>query len=333
MLLPTYETTNSLPLHLSAVDAPISDTAFESRAAGARNMTAVKAGGHSVVGDRNEALSLAAYSTDPTGRNSLGPSAVYAGILSGGQGSGFESYNITLCARRPLNYARWWNGTSWAPVASTPTSADHLCVAITADKNSSPSARDIANTYVAGGYDDAAPSLKLTARNGADGSQAYASGAWSTTNVSVQLEAQDALPGSGISGVYYAVDSRGCTATQITGCQKYTAPVTVSASGAHKLVAFAIDGAGQVAAQTLDVRIDRALPVTTAQVVTVGDKSVFTLSATDVGSGVAVTQYTVNGYTTLSYTGPISLPLGTRIYVRSIDQAGNIGIWHRVSST
>jgi hypothetical protein len=81
------------------------------------------------------------------------------------------------------------------------------------------------------------------------------------------------------------------------------APITVDAPGAHKLEYRSVDAAGNVEQiHSLDVNIDGAAPTTRAQVdQSNGGPATVTLVADDSGSGVAKTEYRVDGGAWTSY--------------------------------
>jgi len=129
---------------------------------------------------------------------------------------------------------------------------------------------------------------------------------WQTTApVTVGASAEDTR--SGLAGIRYSTNGAATTAT-------YTAPVEVSTQGTTTLGYAAIDNAtNQSATQTVSVKLDTEAPVTTATGLETSpgdtwqtsDTWPFSLSATDTGSGVVATTYTVDAQPGELYTGPV----------------------------
>lgn len=153
----------------------------------------------------------------------------------------------------------------------------------------------------------AAP-LTTAALSGPQGDNGYFRGA-----VTVTLTARS--PSSTVTGTFYTLDGG---ARQI-----YTAPFTVSGDGTHTVTFFSTDAAGNTeATNTLTVKIDATAPVTTAT----SAGSQVTLSATDDGSGVAQTVYTLDGGPQTIYSSAFTVTGAGAHTVRyhSIDKAGNV---------
>ncbi len=151
-----------------------------------------------------------------------------------------------------------------------------------------------------------------------------ATSGWRNTAQTVTLTATDV--GSGVAGTSYSIDGGPTLA--------YSGPFTVSAPGSHAVTYFSIDNGGNVELpQTGYVNIDVA-PVTTAtpplaSSATSGWRNTaqtVTLTATDVGSGVAGTSYSIDGGPTLAYSGPftVSAPGSHAVTYFSIDNGGNV---------
>ena len=88
----------------------------------------------------------------------------------------------------------------------------------------------------------------------ADGN-AYVFGNWTNGNVLVSLSANDSS-GSGVDKTYYKLDS----ASQ----QTYTAPINVTTEGAHTLLYWSVDLAGNEETQhSASIKIDKTAPVVT----------------------------------------------------------------------
>jgi hypothetical protein len=91
------------------------------------------------------------------------------------------------------------------------------------------------------------------------------------------------------------------------------APIVIDEPGRHTLEVRSVDGAGNVEpVQTLRLDIDPAAPVTTASVDQPGGSgpATVTLQPSDVGAGVARTEYRVDGGDWTEYAGPTETILG-----------------------
>jgi hypothetical protein len=139
---------------------------------------------------------------------------------------------------------------------------------------------------------------------------------WNNGSVTVSFTCSDAL--SGLSGA--------CPPS-----------VTLSTEGANQTVSRSVsDNAGNASTASVTINIDLTKPVTTASVSgTVGNNgwykapapAVLTLTATDNLSGVALTNYTVNGGATQTYSGPVTFSDGKYTVVYwSTDRASNVEI-------
>ena len=148
---------------------------------------------------------------------------------------------------------------------------------------------------------------------------------WYTGSVQVTLSATDAT--SGVASTEYQVD--GGTLQNYSGSS-----FTVSGDGMHTVTFYSIDNAGnQEANETATFKIDGTKPVTTAGLSgTAGTNGWYTssvqvtLSATDATSGVASTEYQVDGGTLQNYSGSSFTVSGNGIHTvtfYSIDNAGN----------
>lgn len=106
------------------------------------------------------------------------------------------------------------------------------------------------------------------------------------------------------------------------------ATVTLEKEGANKVSFYSVDKAGnREEEQIIEVELDRTAPVTTANVPTTWSKEDVTvnLTASDEGSGVAKTMYSLNGS---EYTEGTSFTVNkegvNKISFYSVDQAGNV---------
>ncbi|SNY69449.1 Ig-like domain (group 3) [Paractinoplanes atraurantiacus] len=137
--------------------------------------------------------------------------------------------------------------------------------------------------------------------------------------------------GSGVDTVEYALDN--------AAFQAYTAPVAVTAVGAHTLRYRATDKSGNVSTVgslaftvVAPQQQDTTPPTVTAQLA--GDRDgdgnyvgtvTATLTATDAGSGVARIEYSLDGAAFTAYTQPlvINTPGMHMLHFRATDNAGN----------
>ena len=141
------------------------------------------------------------------------------------------------------------------------------------------------------------------------------SGGWHVTNPTLTLATE-----AGATTEYKLGDG---------AYQAYTAPVVLDAS---TTVSYrSKDAAGNVEeAKTVAVKIDKTAPVTTATSSPapgadgwISGAAKVTLAATDAGSGVASTQYAIDGGEWVTYTAPFDAPFGEHtLRVRSTDVAG-----------
>jgi len=128
----------------------------------------------------------------------------------------------------------------------------------------------------------------------ASGLQADNHSGWRTTSQSVTLTAAD-TGGSGMLAVTYTLDGG--------APQFYSNPFTVAGDASHTVTYYATDAAGNVeATKTGYVNIDSTKPLTTATGLQATSDSGwalgaqnFTLAASDGGSGIAATYYTLDG--------------------------------------
>lgn len=142
----------------------------------------------------------------------------------------------------------------------------------------------------------------------------------------VTLSATDA--DSGVASTEYKLDDGAWTA--------YTAAVAVNAPGAHMLSYRATDAAGNVSEEGMAhftvVQEDTTAPTATGLVVGQQDENgayvgsaMVTVSATDEGSGVATTEYKLDGGAWTAYTQAVqvSTPGAHTVLFRATDLAGN----------
>jgi N-acetylneuraminic acid mutarotase len=147
---------------------------------------------------------------------------------------------------------------------------------------------------------------------------------WYVSDVQLTL-ASSADAGSGVARQEYSLD--GSTWTT------YTVPTGITAEGNLNLQVRSVDNAGLIGAiASTNVRVDRTPPATTVVLTGTsgadgwyGSTVQVTLVAQDAASGVAATEYTLNGSDWIAYTAPFTLSAeGTSAFsFRSRDNAGN----------
>ncbi|HEY0450851.1 ThuA domain-containing protein [Actinophytocola sp.] len=149
-------------------------------------------------------------------------------------------------------------------------------------------------------------------------------GGFYTGPVTVTLAGADEQGGSGLDKTEYTVDGGAWV--------PYTAPFSVSGDGTHQVQYRSADKTGNVeAAKTLAVKVDATAPLTTAQFAPPNDGGwnsgavPVTLAATDATSGVASTEFSLDGGAWKPYTQPVDVSGdGTHtVAYRSKDKAGN----------
>ncbi|MCL2736527.1 MAG: hypothetical protein FWD75_07860 [Propionibacteriaceae bacterium] len=105
------------------------------------------------------------------------------------------------------------------------------------------------------------------------------------------------------------------------GSQSPSDPIVVSTEGTTTISAMATCDCGAASdVATLEVRIDKTAPTVTAAV----SGGVLTLTAMDALSGVASSQYSLDGTTWTPYTGPVAVAGPATVRYRATDKAGNV---------
>ena len=166
---------------------------------------------------------------------------------------------------------------------------------------------------------DRTPPVTAAALSGAAGQNG-----WYVSDVQVTLTPSDGA-GSGVARTEYSLDN-GATWTPSAGT------IVLAAEGISRLQFRSIDNAGLMeAAKTVDIRIDKTAPLTTAALAgTAGDNGWYrssvqvTLSATDAASGVARTEFSLDNAAWAAYTGPMTVSAAGihTLQYRSTDAAG-----------
>ncbi|MEU7186775.1 family 16 glycoside hydrolase [Streptomyces sp. NPDC045369] len=183
-----------------------------------------------------------------------------------------------------------------------------------------------------GGADTTPPETSATVDGVRNDAGAYVGGA------TVTVAASDT--GSGVATVEYAVGGG--------AFQPYTAPVLVREPGTYQVRYRATDKAGNTAAEKSagftvvappgDTTPPRTSATTEGQRNSDGEylgRATVTVTATDDGSGVASTEYSLDGGPFLAYTAPVVVDRTGRHTVahRATDRAGNTSEAVRVSFT
>ena len=145
---------------------------------------------------------------------------------------------------------------------------------------------------------------------------------WHTaTPVSVELAATDA---GGVARTEYRLDGGDWTA--------YTEPVVVTGDGVHRVEYRSTDTSGNVEqVKALELKLDATAPVTTATFASPGESGwhggavSVVLTAADPASGVARTEWSLDGGAWTAYSRPVPVSGdGTHTLLhRSVDTAGN----------
>ncbi|MFG2888930.1 OmpL47-type beta-barrel domain-containing protein [Streptomyces sp. NPDC048248] len=221
-----------------------------------------------------------------------------------------------------------------APVVIDKVGAHTLRYRATDKAGNAAAEKSTAFTVASPPTDDTTPpetSVKLDGEQDADG--AYIGSATATVSASDT--------GSGVNTIEYALDDG--------AYQPYTTPVMVHDAGAHTFRYRAADKAGNAAPEkSADFTVvtppaeDDTPPETTAEVT--GDKNsdgnyldraTVTLTATDGESGVAKTEYAMDGGPFLAYSTPVVVDRAGRHTVahRATDEAGNTSQARTVSFT
>jgi hypothetical protein len=149
------------------------------------------------------------------------------------------------------------------------------------------------------------------------------SGWYTSATVGITLSPSDNA--SGVAFTYYTIDGG--------SRQTYSAPLPVSGEGMHTVAFYSVDVAGNIEdTHSVSFKIDSVAPHTDISLGgTKGNPDFYTsavtvtLTPSDATSGVAATEYSLNGGARQPYTGPITLSsdgMYTLVY-DSADAAGN----------
>jgi hypothetical protein len=143
---------------------------------------------------------------------------------------------------------------------------------------------------------------------------------WYDDAVSVTLRGSDGGGGSGIRATEYRIGGGAWTA--------YSSPVVLSNVGTYAIEFRSTDVAGnaETAGAPVTVQVDGSAPHTQALLQRGAAASSVTLTATDAGSGTAMTEYRLDGDAFQPYAGPVTVAANGAhlLEFRSRDRAGNL---------
>jgi hypothetical protein len=226
------------------------------------------------------------------------------------------------------------DGAAWAPYSApvlVSVLGAHTVLFRATDEAGNVSAEGTTSfTVVADSSDTTAPVVDAEVSGTQDADGNYVDVA------TVTVSATDAE--SGVASVEYKVDDGAWTA--------YTAPVAVNTPGMHMVSYRATDEAGNVSAEGMAhftvVQEDTTAPTVTGQVVGQQDENgayvgsaMVTVTASDTGSGVASTEYKLDGGAWTVYTAAVqvSAPGEHTVLFRATDSAGNVSAEGSVTFT
>jgi predicted double-glycine peptidase len=148
-------------------------------------------------------------------------------------------------------------------------------------------------------------------------------GSWYSGPVTINFKATD-QSGFGVANTSYAIDKQ--------PVQLYRGEFAIKDPGKHVVTFHSVNFSGsREADKTVEIDVDQAPPSTTATMDGVRDASgayqspaKLVLAATDDGSGVAKTTFTLDSGAVQTYTAPVVLSPGPHsVSYSSVDQAGN----------
>jgi peptidoglycan/xylan/chitin deacetylase (PgdA/CDA1 family) len=269
-------------------------------------------------------LALRAYA--PTGQVTLANlEALVTGAATKGGWVPIGISKVCSQAQDPSNYATCTSSSGWIDLGDLNTFLGWVQSA--GQSNGAPAGTAFSTIGGASTpVDTVAPTTTISCNGSPCQSTTY------TSTVTAALAATDT--GSGVASTHYTTD--GTTPTQSS--PSYTVPLRLTSSATVKYRSW--DNAGNaeatVGSQTIQVQQG---PDTTPPVTTISCNGAacsnngytapvtVTLSATDVGWGVANTYYTTDGSTpttsSTAYTGPFTVKQNTTVKFFSTDLAGN----------
>jgi hypothetical protein len=143
---------------------------------------------------------------------------------------------------------------------------------------------------------------------------------WYDDAVTVTLRGSDGGAGSGIRTTEYRIAGG--------AWQVYSGPFALSNVGTYSVEFRSTDVAGnaETAGAPITVQVDGSAPVTQAALARSASSARVTLTATDGGSGTAMTEYRLDGGAFHPYGGPLTVATlgGHLLEFRSRDRAGNL---------
>jgi len=323
-----YGTDNSGPKNFTLQTPPAGDWTVETKVDGSAFNQAYQQGGLIVYGDDANYVKLDYVTDSATGRRIELRSEVGDAV----QEPQPTANNLTqgvwwLRLTRSGNVYRGFyssDGTTWTELGQTVTNAAVSSgkvglFALGVNQTASATAKfDYFHASWAQQADETAPVTTATTDPVNPGAGGFYTGPVAVTLAGVDAE-------SGVDHTEYTVDGGAWTA--------YSAPFSVSGDGTHQVQYRSADVAGNVEeAKTLAVKVDATAPLTTAQFAPPNDGGwnsgaiPVTLAATDATSGVASTEYALDGGAWTPYTQPVDVSGdGTHtVAYRSKDVAGNV---------
>ncbi|CAG7614373.1 hypothetical protein PAESOLCIP111_01702 [Paenibacillus solanacearum] len=159
---------------------------------------------------------------------------------------------------------------------------------------------------------------------------AYTDGTWAAKDVTITVSAQDQVTLSGLKSVKYSFNEG-------AAWSDYSVPLSLTADGTYSLQVQAADQAGNLEEKSYTIKLDKTAPALTVDWKTSDNQPYIpgtwttlpvTLSAvsSDSGSGLARTQYSLNGGATWTdYTEPVTVSAegAHDVRIQASDQAGN----------
>ncbi|MFW9894157.1 MAG: OmpL47-type beta-barrel domain-containing protein, partial [Candidatus Thorarchaeota archaeon] len=150
---------------------------------------------------------------------------------------------------------------------------------------------------------------------------------WFTTPVSVQLDANDPVPGSGVVETWYQINNG--------ELELYTSPFELTEDGSYTVKFYSIDAAcNKEISKSIEIKIDKTAPTTVASPTGVPGLNNWYVSSVTVDlltndptpcSGVAYTKYSIDNGVWEIFSVPISINLEGyhNISFYAVDNAGN----------
>jgi plastocyanin/regulation of enolase protein 1 (concanavalin A-like superfamily) len=222
------------------------------------------------------------------------------------------------------------DGTTWTNIGATGTNLSGIAnprigVYATASTQAGVSEPTASYDWVRITPEDCPDGIPPTTTHAFDPASPNGQNGWYTSPVTTTLTATDNEGGSGVASTEYALDG-GAT-------QDYSGPFQLSTDGEHEIEYFSTDNEGNAETpKSAQLMIDQAAPMTTAEldgappVPSYDGPVTATLFAADPTSGVASTEYALDGGAFQEYAGPFTVSgVGPHeIELFSSDDAGNV---------